>query len=155
MPGTPLKIAFVTLGCKLNYAETSTYERGFVEAGLEPVGWRDGADVFLVNTCTVTETANRKCRSEIRKLHRLNPAAPIFVTGCYAELKADEVAAIEGVARVFRASEKAAVVPETLAALGVASPAPEESVNIFGAYSSGERTRSFLKVQDGCDNFCR
>ena len=155
MPGTPLKIAFVTLGCKLNYAETSTYERGFVAAGLKPVGWRDGADVFLVNTCTVTETANRKCRSEIRKLHRLNPAAPIFVTGCYAELKADEVAAIEGVARVFRASEKASVVPETLAALGVASPAPEESVNIFGAYSSGERTRSFLKVQDGCDNFCR
>ena len=174
MPGTPLKIAFVTLGCKLNYAETSTYERGFVAAGLKPVGWRDGADVFLVNTCTVTETANRKCRSEIRKLHRLNPAAPIFVTGCYAELKADEVAAIEGVARVFRASEKAAVVPETLAALGVSvavgqswapggsSPAAERFLSlskdrssIFGAYSSGERTRSFLKVQDGCDNFCR
>ena len=178
MPGTPLKIAFVTLGCKLNYAETSTYERGFVAAGLEPVSWRGGADVFLVNTCTVTETANRKCRSEIRKLHRLNPAAPIFVTGCYAELKADEVAAIEGVARVFRASEKAAVVPETLAALGVMSPTfsadfvgdpPSKpgvtdvfgnfrrrgSYDIFGAYSSGERTRSFLKVQDGCDNFCR
>ena len=199
MPGTPLKIAFVTLGCKLNYAETSTYERGFVAAGLKPVGWRDGADVFLVNTCTVTETANRKCRSEIRKLHRLNPAAPIFVTGCYAELKADEVAAIEGVARVFRASEKAAVVPETLAALGISvavgqsgapggsSPAADKGFwersafgdslsgsesgglpaaerflslskdrsSIFGAYSSGERTRSFLKVQDGCDNFCR
>ena len=178
-----MKIAFVTLGCKLNYAETSTYERGFVAAGLEPVGWRDGADVFLVNTCTVTETANRKCRSEIRKLHRLNPSAPIFVTGCYAELKADEVAAIEGVVRVFRASEKAAVVPETLAKLGVApsnepagtpsnEPAGTEpsfsakfdgidhfcgsaSSDIFGAYSSGERTRSFLKVQDGCDNFCR
>ena len=168
MPGTPLKIAFVTLGCKLNYAETSTYERGFVAAGLEPVSWRGGADVFLVNTCTVTETANRKCRSEIRKLHRLNPAAPIFVTGCYAELKADEVAAIEGVARVFRASEKAAVVPETLAALGLDAaepaadyPASESATpgidrsGIFGAYSSGERTRSFLKVQDGCDNFCR
>ena len=191
MPGTPLKIAFVTLGCKLNYAETSTYERGFVAAGLEPVGWRDGADVFLVNTCTVTETANRKCRSEIRKLHRLNPAAPIFVTGCYAELKADEVAEIEGVARVFRASEKAAVVSETLATLGIMpdrAPSAElasdksptfsadfvgdppskpgvtdvfgvfrrrDSYDIFGAYSSGERTRSFLKVQDGCDNFCR
>ena len=205
-----MKIAFVTLGCKLNYAETSTYERGFVAAGLEPVGWRDGADVFLVNTCTVTETANRKCRSEIRKLHRLNPSAPIFVTGCYAELRSEEVAAIEGVARVFRASEKAVVVPETLARLGVApsnepagtpsnepagtpsnepagtpsnEPAGTEpsfsakfdgippkkqgdtdiidhscgsaSSDIFGAYSSGERTRSFLKVQDGCDNFCR
>lgn len=192
MPGTPLKIAFVTLGCKLNYAETSTYERGFVAAGLEPVGWRDGADVFLVNTCTVTETANRKCRSEIRKLHRLNPSAPIFVTGCYAELRSEEVAAIEGVARVFRASEKAVVVPEVLARLkiprvahpsgGTAPAATQPSLSakfdgipsnnqgdtdifdhfcesassdIFGAYSSGERTRSFLKVQDGCDNFCR
>jgi len=197
-PKTPLRIAFVTLGCKLNYAETSTYERGFVAAGLEPVGWRDGADVFLVNTCTVTETANRKCRSEIRKLHRLNPSAPIFVTGCYAELKSDEVAAIEGVVRVFRSSEKAAVVPETLARLGIqrealsraqrgavppegratrgteaGGPSPDGGVSpkgelpkgaaapaapeagIFGAYSSGERTRSFLKVQDGCDNFCR
>ena len=189
-PKTPIRIAFVTLGCKLNYAETSTYERGFVAAGLEPVGWRDGADVFLVNTCTVTETANRKCRSEIRKLHRLNPSAPIFVTGCYAELKADEVAAIEGVVRVFRSSEKAAVVPETLARLGMkrgavppegratrgteaGGPSPDGGVSpkgelpkgvaapaalgggIFGAYSSGERTRSFLKVQDGCDNFCR
>ncbi|MBQ9547781.1 MAG: radical SAM protein [Bacteroidales bacterium] len=170
-PKTPLRIAFVTLGCKLNYAETSTYERGFVAAGLEPVGWRDGADVFLVNTCTVTETANRKCRSEIRKLHRQNPSAPIFVTGCYAELKSDEVAAIEGVVRVFRSSEKAAVVPETLARLGIQREAlsraqrgavPPEGratrgteAGIFGAYSSGERTRSFLKVQDGCDNFCR
>lgn len=194
MPENPMKIAFVTLGCKLNYAETSTYERGFVAAGLEPVGWRDGADVFLVNTCTVTETANRKCRSEIRKLHRLNPSAPIFVTGCYAELRSEEVAAIEGVARVFRASEKAVVVPETLARLGIApsdkpagttsdEPAATQPTfsgkfdgippknqgdtdnfghfcgsttsDIFGAYSSGERTRSFLKVQDGCDNFCR
>ncbi len=218
-----MKIAFVTLGCKLNYAETSTYERGFVAAGLEPVGWRDGADVFLVNTCTVTETANRKCRSEIRKLHRLNPAAPIFVTGCYAELKPDEVAAIDGVVRVFRSSEKSSVVPETLTRLGAAplnkpagttsnepagapsnepagttsnelagttsnepagttsptfsadfvgDPPSKQGVtdvlgnfrrrepsdilgDIFGAYSSGERTRSFLKVQDGCDNFCR
>ncbi|MCR5561214.1 MAG: MiaB/RimO family radical SAM methylthiotransferase [Bacteroidales bacterium] len=178
-----MKIALVTLGCKLNYAETSTYERGFIAAGLEPVGWRDGADAFLVNTCTVTETANRKCRSEIRKLHRLNPSAPIFVTGCYAELRSEEVAAIEGVARVFRASEKAVVVPETLEFLRVkpdaatspafspdfvGDPTSKQGVtdvlggfrrrasnDIFGAYSSGERTRSFLKVQDGCDNFCR
>ena len=186
-----MKIALVTLGCKLNYAETSTYERGFIAAGLEPVGWRDGADAFLVNTCTVTETANRKCRSEIRKLHRLNPSAPIIVTGCYAELRPDEVAAIDGVVRVFRADEKAAVVAETLTLLqarreavppegpatrgreaggpprrgGGVSPKGElpqgaaasagPGAGIFGAYSSGERTRSFLKVQDGCDNFCR
>lgn len=171
-----MKIAFVTLGCKLNYAETSTYERGFVAAGLEPVGWRDGADVFLVNTCTVTETAGKKCRSEIRKLHRLNPSAPIIVTGCYAEMKPGEVGAIEGVSRVFRSGEKGAVVSGTLSILGLShsaaagqspqaasamkpaaegdSPAAARG-DIFGAYSSGERTRSFLKVQDGCDNFCR
>ena len=155
-----MKIAFVTLGCKLNYAETSTYERGFVAAGLEPVPWKAGADVFVVNTCTVTETANRKSRGEIRKLHRISPSAPIVVTGCYAQMKPDEVAAIEGVALVVGAAEKASLVPRTLALLG-APPAPAppathgSSRGIFGAYSSGERTRSFLKVQDGCDNFCR
>ena len=163
-----MKIALLTLGCKLNYAESSTYERGFVAAGLEPVPWREKADIYLVNTCTVTETANRKCRSAIRKLHRLNPAAPIVVTGCYAELKADEVAAIDGVARVFRAGEKAEVVRGTLTLLGAYaspgwlspkaglshSPLPAVGEQPFCAYSSGERTRSFLKVQDGCDNFC-
>ena len=113
-----MKIAFVTLGCKLNYAETSTYERGFRAAGLEVVPWRDKADVYLVNTCTVTETANAKSRSEIRKLHRINPAAPIVVTGCYAQMKPDEVAAIDGVARVFRSDEKSLVVSETLSLLG-------------------------------------
>ncbi len=147
-----MKIAFITLGCKLNYAETSTYERGFKAAGLEPVPWREGADVFLVNTCTVTETANKKSRNEIRKLHRISPSAPIIVTGCYAQMKPSEVAAIEGVALVFLADEKAKVVPETLKLLGMDKAAAETGM---GAYSSGERTRSFLKVQDGCDNFCR
>lgn len=147
-----MKIAFVTLGCKLNYAETSTYERGFKAAGLEAVPWREGADVFLVNTCTVTETANKKSRGEIRKLHRLNPSARIIVTGCYAQMQPSEVAALEGVAKVFRSDEKDKVVPETLKLLGIAAPAsPADG----GAYSSGERTRSFLKVQDGCNNFCR
>lgn len=147
-----MKIAFITLGCKLNYAETSTYERGFKAAGLEAVPWKEGADVFLVNTCTVTETANKKSRSEIRKLHRINPSAPIIVTGCYAQMKPAEVAAIEGVARVFLSDEKSKVVPETLELLGIGKAVPEAGM---GAYSSGERTRSFLKVQDGCDNFCR
>ena len=147
-----MKIAFITLGCKLNYAETSTYERGFKAAGLEAVPWKEGADVFLVNTCTVTETANKKSRSEIRKLHRINPSAPIIVTGCYAQMKPAEVAAIEGVARVFLSDEKSKVVPETLELLGIGKTVPETGM---GAYSSGERTRSFLKVQDGCDNFCR
>ena len=149
-----MKIAFVTLGCKLNYAETSTYERGFVKAGLEVVPWREKADVYLVNTCTVTETSNKKSRSEIRKLHRINPAAPIVVTGCYAQMKREEVSAIDGVALVFGSGEKARVVPETLNYLGMGTAQGCPDTAIFPAYSSGERTRAFLKVQDGCDNFC-
>ena len=112
-----MKIAFVTLGCKLNFAETATYERGFRNAGLEVVPWREKADIYLVNTCTVTETANKKSRGEIRKLHRINPDAYIIVTGCYAQMKPDEVRGIEGVSLVFLSSEKALVVPETLASL--------------------------------------
>jgi threonylcarbamoyladenosine tRNA methylthiotransferase MtaB len=164
-----VKIAFVTLGCKLNYAETSTYERDFASAGLEPVSWKDGADVFVVNTCTVTATANKKSRSEIRKLHRINPNAPIIVTGCYAQMKPEEVGAIEGVKMVVGTEDKAVLVERTLGLLGAegfaqsgqvdssgqVNTAVTERSNIFGAYSSGERTRSFLKVQDGCDNFCR
>ena len=96
-----MKIAFLTLGCKLNYAETSTYERGFVSAWLEVVGWEEKADVYLVNTCSVTERAEKKCRNVIRKVHRISPEARIVVTGCYAELRRAELEAIEGIALVF------------------------------------------------------
>ncbi len=151
-----MKIAFITLGCKLNFAETATYERGFREAGLEVVPWREKADIYLINTCTVTETSNKKSRGEIRKVHRINPDARIIVAGCYAQMRPDEVRAIEGVSRVFMANEKQLVVPETLqichASERVTVPAGS---GIFGAYSTSERTRAFLKVQDGCDNFCR
>ena len=109
-----MKIAFITLGCKLNFAETATYERGFREAGLEVVPWREKADIYLINTCTVTETSNKKSRGEIRKVHRINPDARIIVAGCYAQMRPDEVRAIEGVSRVFMANEKQLVVPETL-----------------------------------------
>ena len=189
-----MTIAFVTLGCKLNYAESATYARAFKAAGLEIVPWSKGADLFVVNTCSVTATSDSKSRSAIRKLHRIRPDAPIIVTGCYAELRRKEVAAIEGVARVFGAAEKARLVPETLAMLSQAqaggasanaslrSAPPFTSFmvpplmlprvaqfadtppactcdrapgqEVFGAYSIGGRTRSFLKVQDGCDNFC-
>ena len=191
-----MTIAFVTLGCKLNYAETATYARGFKAAGLEVVPWSRGADLFVVNTCSVTATSDSKSRSAIRKLHRLRPEAPIIVTGCYAELRRAEVEAIEGVVRVFGANEKARLVPETLAMIlhpgregavsgnaslrsapPIASDGPlplmlpraaqfpdtapslpgsasVPSEAVFGAYSIGGRTRSFLKVQDGCDNFC-
>ena len=214
-----MRIAFLTLGCKLNYAETSTYERGFVANGLEVVPWEDKADVYLINTCSVTERAEKKCRNVIRKMHRASPEAKIIVTGCYAELRRDDLQAIEGVALVFGAKEKSSVVPETMQLLlnggsdGTASPsalrAPsrpacggppvhvatgghgagnaitaasltsvakpakatvseaiqarrpmsaaeykEISKEMMAAFSSEERTRSFLKVQDGCNNFC-
>lgn len=137
-----MKIAFTTLGCKLNYAETSTYERGFVAAGWKVVPWSSEADVYLVNTCAVTETAEKKSRNFIRRAHKTNPDARIIVTGCYAELRREEIEKIEGVWRVYGASEKSKILEDNT-----------ESY-IFGAYSTGERTRSFLKVQDGCNNFC-
>ncbi|MBO6045534.1 MAG: tRNA (N(6)-L-threonylcarbamoyladenosine(37)-C(2))-methylthiotransferase MtaB [Bacteroidales bacterium] len=182
-------IAFLTLGCKLNYAETSTYERGFKAAGLEVVPWQEKADIYLVNTCTVTGTSDAKSRNIVRKMHRINPDASIIVTGCSAELHRAEFEAIEGVTRVFGAHEKSLVVPETLASLGLSkgTTSPENCATlgnirggdpllamggaerseafsgevvpwkgqVFGAYSTGERTRSFLKVQDGCNNFCK
>ncbi len=147
------KIALMTLGCKLNYAETSTYERGFRSAGLEVVPYKQSADLYLINTCSVTATADQKSRNLIRRVHRTNPEAKIVVTGCSAELRRAEIEKIEGVWKVFGCKEKAQVVPDCLAGLGF----PAETVTadaVFGAYSSGERTRSFLKVQDGCDNYC-
>ena len=188
-----MKIALLTLGCKLNYAETSTYERGFKAAGLEVTDWRDtGADVYLINTCSVTQHSDNKCRNIIRKCHRTSPDAAIVVTGCYAQLRRQEVEAIEGVRLVFGADQKKQVVPDTLALLGIGGTdrpitgqknmadgllaglsAPAHGADILSkgqktaaddrldrtsaplpAYSTGERTRSFLKVQDGCDNFC-
>ena len=149
------KIAFVTLGCKLNYAETSTYERNFIKEGLVPVEWDEDADIFLVNTCTVTEHSDKKCRNIIRKLHRLRPEADIFVTGCYAQMKREEILGIGGVRLVFGAEEKSMVVPAVMDFLeGKESRRLQEFPPVFPAYSSGERTRSFLKVQDGCDYFC-
>ena len=158
-----MKIAFTTLGCKLNYAETSTYERGFVSHGLDVVPWSQKADVYLINTCAVTETAEKKSRNLIRRAHKLAPEALIIVTGCYAELKKDQLAAMDGVARVFGAGEKSRVVSDTWDLLSMKTSGKGRAVQAvpsldveatLPAYSSGERTRSFLKVQDGCDNFC-
>ena len=174
-----MKIALLTLGCKLNYAETATYERGFKAAGLTVVPWGERADLYLVNTCSVTATADSKSRNLVRKMHRVNPDARIVVTGCSAELRRAEIEKIEGVARVFGAAEKGLVVSETLALLGLAKqsgpagspdrdsdyPAiPLEGAQgvktnakaAFAAFSSaGDRTRAFLKVQDGCNNYCK
>lgn len=158
------KASYITLGCKLNYAETSTYERNFIKAGYESVPWNSKADLYIINTCSVTEHADRKSRNIIRKIHRTAPDAAIVVTGCYAQLKRQEVEALEGVSLVFGADEKSSLVKRTLDLIdGKASAGPDEKEfrtmpsdsATFAAYSSGEeRTRSFLKVQDGCDNFC-
>lgn len=158
------KASYITLGCKLNYAETSTYERSFIKAGYESVPWNSKADLYIINTCSVTEHADRKSRNIIRKIHRTAPEATIVVTGCYAQLKRKEVEALEGVSLVFGANEKSSLVKKTLDLIdGKASAGPDENEYrtmpsdsaTFAAYSSGEeRTRSFLKVQDGCDNFC-
>lgn len=158
------KASYITLGCKLNYAETSTYERNFIRAGYESVPWNSKADLYIINTCSVTEHADRKSRNIIRKIHRTAPEATIVVTGCYAQLKRKEVEALEGVSLVFGADEKSSLVKRTLDLIdGKASAGPSENEYrtmpsdsaTFAAYSSGEeRTRSFLKVQDGCDNFC-
>lgn len=150
-----MKIAFLTLGCKLNYAETSTYARGFKDAGWETVSWREKADVYLVNTCSVTGTADTKSRNLVRKVHRVNPDAAIIVTGCSAELRRPAFESIEGVTRVFGALEKSLVVPETIKLERKSSEEYCCAATVFPAYSTGERTRSFLKVQDGCNNYCK
>ena len=138
----------------MNYAETSTYERELLREGFEAVPWNKGADVFVVNTCTVTEHSDKKSRNIIRKLHRQNPEAKIYVTGCSAQLRRADYEAIEGVKRVFGATEKSAVVPSILADVRGADCCGQGVGTFFPAYSSGERTRSFLKVQDGCDYKC-
>ena len=175
-----MTVAFLTLGCKLNYAETSTYERGFKAAGLQVVPWSAKAGIYLINTCSVTATSDAKSRNLIRKVHRINPDAIIIVTGCSAELRRKEIEKIEGVTRVFGCYEKQIVVSETLSLAGISpesvpktpSAKPDLRVRgwtrvarddcsgqfadgVFAAYSTGERTRSFLKVQDGCNNFCK
>jgi len=149
-----IRISYITLGCKLNYAETSTYERELAKEGFEAVPWNKGADVFVVNTCTVTEHSDKKSRNIIRKLHRQNPEARIFVTGCSAQLRREDYEAIEGVERVFGATEKSLVVPEIIEKVCGTSGCGHNPGTFFPAYSSGERTRSFLKVQDGCDYKC-
>ena len=151
------KAAFITLGCKLNFAETSTFARAFAAAGYEEV--RPGADVDIVviNTCSVTEHADKKCRNLIRRLHKTAPDATIAVTGCYAQLKPEEILAIEGVDLVVGAESKNDLVRLTLAAdrgKHGYSCQIEDVASFFPAYSSGERTRSFMKVQDGCDYHC-
>lgn len=156
-----MKVNFHTLGCKLNYSESSTLARHFTQAGHERTEQITDADVCVVNTCSVTEHADKKCRNVIRRLHKLNPDAIIAVTGCYAQLKPHEIAAIEGVDIVLSNNDKGDLYRKVVELIGhkgerqeVTSCSTEEITRFFAAFSSGDRTRAFLKVQDGCDYCC-
>ena len=156
----PMKtIAFHTLGCKLNYSETSTLSRMMEKEGMKKVDFTDFADVYVINTCSVTENADKECRMLVRQIQRKAPDAAVVITGCYAQLKPTEIAEIEGVDIVLGAAEKFNIVEhlknfEKKEKASVYS-CDIDDVNIFNSsYSFGDRTRSFLKVQDGCDYSC-
>ncbi|HOW41455.1 MAG TPA: tRNA (N(6)-L-threonylcarbamoyladenosine(37)-C(2))-methylthiotransferase MtaB, partial [Bacteroidales bacterium] len=153
------KIAFHTLGCKLNFAETSTMSRSFPEELFERVPASSRADIYVINTCSVTDAADRKCRQAIKKFINISPDAFIAVVGCYAQLKPQEISSIPGVDLVLGMNEKFDIA-SYLNNTGKKPKAEVHSCNIskkdgFNAsYSMGDRTRSFLKVQDGCDYGC-
>ena len=156
---TSKKIAFHTLGCKLNFSETSAIARIFEGKGYEKVDFDSAADIYVINTCSVTVNADKECKSIVRSALKISPEAFIVVIGCYAQLKPNEIASIEGVDLVLGASEKFRL-PEYISDLTKKTKAEVysceiEEANFFvDAYSFGDRTRVFLKVQDGCDYTC-
>jgi len=157
---TPTKrVAFHTLGCKLNFSETATISRDFICHGFEKVDYRDEADIYVLNTCSVTENADKEARKLIRQAKRRNPDSSVAVIGCYAQLKPNDIAAITGVDMVLGAEEKFNLLNhlDTIDLNGgtkVIQSEIDHVHNFTPSYSSGERTRSFLKVQDGCDYTC-
>ena len=153
------RVSFHTLGCKLNFSESSTLAREFERGGYRRVEPSEPTDVAVINSCSVTEHADKKCRNIIRKIHRRNPNAIIAVTGCYAQLKPEAIAAIEGVDIVLSNNDKGDLYKRVVelkerGKAEVYSCSVENLTRFFAAYSSGDRTRSFLKVQDGCDYKC-
>lgn len=156
----PQTAAYYTLGCKLNFAETSTIGRTLEEKGIRRARNGERADLCIINTCSVTELADKKCRQAIRRIARQHPGARIIVTGCYAQLQPQEIARIPGVDMVLGAGEKGEIaryierLQTSDEAHGIfTTPSPEIS-NFAPSCSRGDRTRYFLKVQDGCDYFC-
>jgi threonylcarbamoyladenosine tRNA methylthiotransferase MtaB len=153
------KVAFYTLGCKLNYSETSTISRKFEEKGYQKVDFTDQPDIFIINTCSVTENADKKCHKIVREARSISPNAYVAIIGCYAQLKPKEISEIPGVDAVLGAAEKFRLV-ELLD--GFVRPEKPEiyssdivQANTFNtSYSMHDRTRTFLKVQDGCDYSC-
>ena len=153
------KVAFHTLGCKLNFSETSTISRDFIRYGFEKVNYTDKADLYVLNTCSVTENADKEARKLIRQAKRRNPNSSIAVIGCYAQLKPSEIASIEGVDLVLGAEEKFNLLKhldkiDLKTAATVVQTHIKHTTNFNSSFSDGERTRSFLKVQDGCDYTC-
>ena len=157
---TPLtRIAFQTMGCKLNFSETSTLSREFIEHGYEKVDYRDKADIYIINTCSVTDNADKEARKLIRQAKRRNPNSSIAVIGCYAQLKSKDIANIEGVDLVLGAEEKFNLLEHieniNLDKNTMVKWSEIEHVHDFKpSYSLNERTRSYLKIQDGCDYTC-
>ena len=154
-----LKAMFHTFGCKLNFAETSTVARAFADEGIVRAGEGETPDIIVVNTCSVTELADKKCRQTIRSFHRRYPQADILVTGCYAQLKPAEVAEIEGVAIVAGNDRKGELTAFLRKWIAERTPqnhiTPAKDIRTFTpSCSRGDRTRYFLKVQDGCDYWC-
>ncbi|MCC8426128.1 tRNA (N(6)-L-threonylcarbamoyladenosine(37)-C(2))-methylthiotransferase MtaB [Mucilaginibacter sp. UR6-11] len=153
------KVAFYTLGCKLNYSETSTLGRLFSNAGFDTVDFTDTPDVYVINTCSVTENADKKCKKVVKEALKVSPNAYVTIVGCYAQLKPIEIAEIEGVDMVLGAAEKFQII-DYITDLTKKPKAqiynqPVSQANEFvPAYSFGDRTRTFLKVQDGCDYSC-
>ncbi|PTX20138.1 threonylcarbamoyladenosine tRNA methylthiotransferase MtaB [Pontibacter mucosus] len=153
------KVAFYTLGCKLNYSETSTIGRIFQERGFEKVEFTDAPDIYVINTCSVTDNADKKCRKIVKEAQKHSPNAFIAILGCYAQLKPKEISEIPGVDAVLGAAEKFQLVDilETFEKKDKAEiyASPISEANTFhNSYSFGDRTRTFLKVQDGCDYSC-
>ena len=153
------KVAFYTLGCKLNFAETSTIARSFTDNGYERVSFGEPTDVYVINTCSVTDHADRKCRKVVNEGLKISPQARVIIVGCYAQLKPEEIAAIPGVDLVLGANAKFEAYQQ-LEKLGSRKEARivagkiEETRNYQSSFSLGDRTRTFLKVQDGCDYPC-
>ncbi|MBK7762719.1 MAG: tRNA (N(6)-L-threonylcarbamoyladenosine(37)-C(2))-methylthiotransferase MtaB [Bacteroidetes bacterium] len=155
----PKTIAYHTLGCKLNFSETSTISRLFEAEGYIKKDFQQDADVFVINTCSVTENADKECKQLIRRVKKQNPDSTVIITGCYAQLKPDQIAGFDGVDLVIGASEKFNIVKhlheyKKNGEAKICSCDIEDVQSFHASYSINDRTRTFLKVQDGCDYQC-
>lgn len=153
------KVAFYTLGCKLNFSETSSIGRQFQQAGYQSVPFNEAADIYIINTCSVTDNADKKCRKIVKEALKYSPQAFVVIVGCYAQLKPKEIVAIPGVDMVLGAAEKFNIIEHINDLTKQSNPiirnSPIDETNTFvSAFSYGDRTRTFLKVQDGCDYSC-